>query len=337
MHSQTGKNPERTEGTLNIPVIAGPTGSGKTSVTEMLTDSYEGRFFEIISLDSRQVYKGMPVGTAQPSVELQKRLKHHLTGFLSPADKLNANDYRKAALAAIEACIEAGNIPVVTGGTGFYLRALESAPFEAGVSDDIRSSVEGMSPAERLDRLTELRPDMILARGERPQKGKVHPNDTYRVSRALELALAGYSYSDLWKEKEQEWSGGAGKSGSTALAKYTFSGFRLETEKDIYWKNLEKRCRSMVKDGMPEEALVVEKQFGNCAGLQTIGYPDALRCAHGRISKDELAERLFIQHRQYGKRQRTWFSRQHPNLTGISVEKLRNCGPEGIAGLFARK
>ncbi|MCR9144284.1 MAG: tRNA (adenosine(37)-N6)-dimethylallyltransferase MiaA [bacterium] len=318
-----------------VPVLLGPTGAGKTALLDTLIDSSDGVELplppiEIISCDSRQIYRELEIGSAAPDAELRARLPHHLVGILEPTATYSAAQFRTDALAAIDDVLQRGRLPIVAGGSGFYFRALHTGLFEVDVDADrrteIREQVIALGPAERLRRLRELDPGAVLAEaGRQASAGCVHPNDDYRISRALEICLgSGRRYSEIWAEtRERGLSGDAGAAGP-----YRFAGWRLEVEREEYWRNLAERAGEMVSFGIAAEAGRVFERYGMCAGLETLGYADALAAWRGEIDGAELAERLFIAHRQYGKRQRTW-------LRGENA--LSACDPVSLKGDFRRR
>lgn len=290
-----------------VPVLMGPTGSGKTALSAQV----DPQRYEIVSCDSRQLYRELEIGSAAPEPAITARIRHHLIGILSPADTCNAAEFRRLALAAIDDVRRRGKIPFLVGGSGFYYRALKSQPFDVQVPDEIRASVQALSPDARLERLRALDPGALVdaATGEEVRAGKIHPNDAYRVGRALEVCLAaGRPWSSYWSEAlERESEPGLSDAG------LRFSGWLLETaDRDAYHGRLRERARAMIDAGLIEEAGRVYERYGDCPGLQTLGYDLALQAyrAPESLSRDELAERLAILHRQYGKRQRTWLRRE---------------------------
>lgn len=317
-----------------IPVLLGPTGAGKTGLLEsLLSDSAAANLpaIEVISCDSRQIYRELEVGSAAPDPGLQARMRHHLVGVLAPTAAYNAARFREDALGAIADILSRGRLPLIVGGSGFYFRALQTGLFAVNVAselrNEIREQVQALEPAERLRRLRELDPAAVIAPPEQARAGRVHPNDDYRISRALEICLAsGGTYSGLWDDTRRR-----ANSGELAAANpYRFTGWRLEVEQKTYWRQLADRAQAMVEHGIIEEAGRVFERHGMCAGLETLGYADALAAWRGEIQPKELAERLFISHRQYGKRQRTWLRREE-SLVACSRERLEEGFPREIA------
>lgn len=304
-----------------VYTLLGPTGAGKTALLETLVDLAPD-LYEVISCDSRQIYRGLEIGSAAPAGELCARLPHHIVGHVSPAESYSAARFRDEALAAIAGTLARGRIPFLVGGSGFYFRALSTQLFESPGDEqsqaEIRARVGALSPAGRLARLRELDPDALAAPGEPPSAGRVHVNDDYRIGRALEICLGGGPlYSERWRASltERQTAGGT--------SAYRFAGWRLEISREAYWPRLSERAAQMVAAGVAEEAGRVHAEFGDCPGLETLGYADALLCWRGKLSGAALRERLFIAHRQYGKRQRTWLRRE-TSLAATAVETLQS-------------
>ncbi|MEQ9363234.1 MAG: tRNA (adenosine(37)-N6)-dimethylallyltransferase MiaA [Leptospirales bacterium] len=329
--------PDRPDTRPLIPVLLGPTGAGKTALLESLLASPTGSVadippVEIVSCDSRQIYRELEIGSAAPEPKLLARLPHYLVGVLQPTETYSAARFRGDALAAIADILARGRLPLIAGGSGFYFRALQTGLFaldvSAGRQAGIRRQVQELGAGERLRRLRELDPAAVLSDpAEQARAGRVHPNDDYRVTRALEIVLAsGRAYSEIWAESRRRSEQG----GANAANPYRFTGWRLEVDRESYWRGLAGRARAMVASGIIEEAGRVFERYGVCPGLETLGYSDALAAWRGELGRDELAERLYISHRQYGKRQRTWLRRED-SLTPESRDGLARDFPGALA------
>ncbi len=221
-----------------VYTLLGPTGAGKTALLETLADLAPGRY-EIISCDSRQIYRGLEIGSAAPVAELCARLPHHVVGHVSPAESYSAARFREEALAAIAETLARGRIPFLVGGSGFYFRALSTQLFESPGDEhsqaEIRARVSALSPAGRLARLRELDSDALAAPGEQPSAGRVHVNDDYRIGRALEICLSGGPlYSERWRASLARLQN-ATDSDSGGEGDYRFAGWRLELSRAAYW------------------------------------------------------------------------------------------------------
>ncbi|MEQ8352288.1 MAG: tRNA (adenosine(37)-N6)-dimethylallyltransferase MiaA [Leptospiraceae bacterium] len=298
MHLGHTQHPRKRRGHLSliIPVLAGPTGAGKTD----LVNSLDPERFEIISLDSRQIYRYLTIGTAAPNPETLKYIKHHLVGIIDPDQTFTAMEYRQMALASIQDVIDRNRIPMLVGGAGFYLQMLITGPFDFEEDPEIRNRVKGMEHSERLELLLQKDPECIVATGESPSQGRIHPNDAYRVERYLIMVLStNKTMKELWEQKRNEPGSG-----------FDFQGLFLYPGEEVLWQRLEIRASEMIEQGILEEARSCRQRFGSCPGLKILGYPEALSCVDGDMSKEELKERLWIVHRQYARRQRIWFQKR---------------------------
>lgn len=302
-----------------IPVLLGPTATGKTALLERLARSYP---IEVISCDSRQVYEGMPVGTAQPDADELARTPHHLIGFLSPAERYSAGEFRKACNTLIPQIRQRGHIPVISGGTGFYFRALYTEMIDIVDDEELRTTVHNMSHEERLAMLQARDPESLCRPGAQPAAGRVHPNDVYRVERALYiLLLTGRPLRSFYE------------TGFRKRSDMHFEGVCLDLPPDVWKEKVRDRALQMLDQGLVDEAVTVRRRYGDCPALRTPGYSEALQFAAGEINRHELHERLTRSHLQYGRRQRVWFRREEDLLpvTGSDaalhiLEKLLRAG-----------
>lgn len=290
-----------------IRVIAGPTGSGKTALAiELSAEEYE-----VVSCDSRQIYADMEIGTAAPDKEERSRLTHHLVGIVSPAETMTAAAYRERAIEVIGKILSRGRIPVIVGGTGFYYMALKAPPFDVPPTPELRAELSAMTHGERVERLREVDPGSFL---------RFHENDQYRVKRALEITLAsGKPWSVFWKEaKERE-------------PDFKYAGVRLEPEIPELTERLRHRAKLMIEKGFVDEAVRIRETYGeDCHGLSSLGYREALDCALGRMTKDELIEKIVELHVTYAKSQIKWFRREkelRPVSADILLQEIRRSGP----------
>jgi tRNA dimethylallyltransferase len=298
-----------------IPIIVGATGTGKTDVGLSLAGRVDG---EIISADSRQIYRRLSVGTAKPKGRWAHRadhpvkdfyevdgVPHHLMDFLEPAEPYNAGLFARQAAALVDALLQCRRTPVIVGGTGLYVKALADglAPLP-GRDDVIRKALSAL--AER-DGRQSLHKE--LSRVDPEAAGKISVNNLSRVSRALEVYLiTGRPIS--WWQKER-----------TEPSPFRFRWFGLQWPKAVLEKHLAERCRRMVKAGFLEEVAEALKQgvAADAPGLQSLGCADAVERIKGKISSEEFHRRLLLKTRQYAKRQSTWF-RADKRVRWISLE-----------------
>ncbi len=291
-----------------ILILAGATASGKTEAALALARRYGA---EIVGADSRQIYGGMPVGTAAPTPEQLARVPHHLIGFLDPSERYSAARYAADALAALLQIRERGKRAIVTGGTGFYIRALRGGVALAPQYDDAlraRLAREGtLHPPEVLYEWLALR-DPRRAR-------ELHPADTYRVLRALEVALG---------EPRLASPQAARSLASLGLrAELVFLDVPL-AEID---RRIAQRTECMLASGLLEEA---ERIGGGAVAADAVGYPQALAHLRGWSTPAELRASLERATRRYARRQRAWF-RSEPgalwsdagSLDAVVREKLQ--------------
>jgi len=288
-----------------IPVVLlfGPTASGKTAVLEELFADEQALVpAEVVSADSMQVYRGMDIGTAKPSLELRARLPHHLIDIYDIREQYTVGDFvRHADLACID-IYRRGKLPVVSGGTGFYLKNFVLGLPAAPPSDlEIRNTLkEELAEGGIAPLLEELRAaDPVSAE-------RIHPNDTYRLLRALEVyRLTGRPLSSF------PISGTSGQAGNPDRPSYRFLLIGIQRERASLYERINQRTRQMFREGLPEEVagLVSQGYTRDDPGMRAIGYQEFF-LEDGRLARDvELVEELVARNsRRYAKRQITFFS-----------------------------
>jgi len=282
------------------PVVVGPTAVGKTRLVTTLAAHGP---VEVISLDSRQIYRGLRIGTAQPTAEEQALCPHHLVDFVSPRDKYDAGRFRRDFMRAHEQIAARGARPVLVGGAGMYLTALREGFMDIPGSTpeklaEVRAELEPLADSEVRTRLAEADP-MSFER--------IHPNDRYRSQRALEIpALCGRTMTDLVAEQEPDPALG--------LAYPTFVLERPVRELD---ERIADRTEAMLRSGwLAETEVALESNPPDCPGLGSIGYREMVRHMKGELEAGDLAPAIIRVTRQYAKRQRTWFRHVDAVLRG---------------------
>ncbi|MGV3666917.1 MAG: tRNA (adenosine(37)-N6)-dimethylallyltransferase MiaA [Leptospira bouyouniensis] len=282
-----------------LPILGGPTGSGKTS----LSQSLDPKRFEIVSFDSRQVYRDLPVGTTAPTPEESSTIKHWLIGFLNANETINANQFSLMARDAISDIQSRGKIPFLIGGTGFYLRAFLLGMFPVpNVPKETKEYVLGLS-------LDEAR--LMLQQKDTKAMETLSYQDGYRIKRALEVVLTGV----LWSDVSKETVGGFLKDNPDIK----LVGHWLDWPREILYNRINTRVEQIV-GGMIEETKEVVSKYGpDCPGLRTLGYNFALAFLNGMIDINTFIEQLAQSHRNYAKRQITWFKKE-PFLSPISYD-----------------
>jgi tRNA dimethylallyltransferase len=275
-------------------LILGPTGSGKTALSLALGESgILPAGAEIVSCDSVAVYRGMDVGSAKPSAAERARLPHHLIDVASPAESFTAGDYARLGRAALRAIASRGRMPIITGGTGLYLRALTDGLFAGPARQpDLRS---------RLTRSSQRHPPgwlhRLLTRLDPISAARIHANDTPKLLRALEVCLA------------------AGRPLSSLMARDPLSGFRLlriglNPPRAALYDRLNRRAAAMFASGLVEETRVLFDQYGRLRALDSLGYRQALAVLDRTLTIDQAVALAQQGHRNYAKRQLTWFRRE---------------------------
>jgi len=274
-----------------VLVLAGATASGKSDLAVELARAFDA---EIVGADSRQIYRGMPIGTAAPDAEQRAAVPHHLVEFLDPRERYSAARYASDATAAIQAIHARGKRAIVAGGTGFYIRALtgdvDLAPqFDAALRDRLAREAR-LHPPEFLHGLLALRD---------PQRAAaLPPGDAYRITRALEIALAGPGAP-------------RGDAGATLRsAGIPFAKIAIDLPMAEIDARIERRTGAMLERGLTEEA---ERVGAGVAAADAVGYPQAFAFLKGWCTREELRETLARATRRYARRQRSWF-RSEPEL-----------------------
>jgi tRNA dimethylallyltransferase len=281
-----------------VLIIAGPTASGKTELALALAEAFDA---EIVGADSRQIYRGMTIGTAAPSADQRARVRHHLVEFLDPHERYSAARFTIDALAAVDDAAARGKRTIVAGGTGFYVRTLAGDVTLAAEHDD--------AVRRRLAREARVHPHEVLhawlAALDPARAAAIDPADPYRVSRALEIALVGRGAADPQAATRTLPSL---KNRSIAVRK-----LYLAPAADELARRIEARVDRMLAAGFLEEA---ERVGGDAVAADAVGYREALAYLQGRMTLEELRDRLSRATRRYAKRQATWF-RTEPDLLSI--------------------
>jgi tRNA dimethylallyltransferase len=275
-----------------LVVILGPTGSGKTSLSVALGRHFDG---EIVSCDSVAVYRGLEIGSAKPSAEQRALVPHHLLDVVAPDAFYTAGDYGRDARAAIADIAGRGKLPLVTGGTGLYLRALLQGLF-AGPQ---RSS----ALRERLLRKAETRGPAglhrILKRLDPASAARIHANDVAKVIRAIEVTLAASRpMSEAWKQ------------GRDALSGYKILRIGLDPERPALYERINTRARAMFAEGLIDETRDLIARYGQPPALASLGYRQAALYLEGEVTLEQAIAAGSQGHRNYAKRQLTWFRRE---------------------------
>ena len=274
--------------------ILGPTGSGKSAVAVELAEILGNT--EIISADAYQVYKGMPIITAAPSFEELSRVKHHLVAFMDPTENNDAAEHARRAGSIIERLQKGGMPPVLTGGSGLYVKFISHGISPAPPSDPVlREELNALSLEEAVCKLQEADP-------EGAANTDLH-NQRY-VVRNLEIVLLGGKPLSYWKNNWQEPVG---------------PGFCIVRDTEELDARIARRAEQMLRDGAIEEVASLEALTLSTTASKTLGLSQVQDYLKGRLTRSELVSAISLATRQYAKRQRTWLRREKW-LTPVEVK-----------------
>lgn len=274
-----------------VIVICGPTALGKTSMAIHLSKHFDG---EIIGADSMQIYRYMDIGTAKPTMDEQDRVKHHMIDFIDPDEHFDARKYATLSREKVMELHGQKIIPFVVGGTGLYIKALFHGLFKTEASDsDIRghlkAEVQVYGSAYLYKRLCRQDPDTAK---------KIHPNDTYRIMRALEVyALTGKTLAELHNAH-----------GFKDIP-FVVLKIGLHINREILYDRINKRVEIMINSGFVTETkrLLAMGYSPELKSMQSIGYRHVVNFIEGHCTWDETVRTLKRDTRRYAKRQMTWF------------------------------
>jgi tRNA dimethylallyltransferase len=267
-------------------VLAGPTASGKTALALTLAEHFAG---ETLSCDSVAVYRGMEIGTAKPTLDERARIPHHMIDIASPDQPCTAGDYSRHARESIAGIAERGHLPIVAGGTGLYLRALLDGLFPAPQRNEaLRARLRDRDSAHLHRILTRLDPAAAAL---------IHANDTPKLIRAIEVTLAARQpITRQWQQPRDPLTG------------FRILSLGLNPPRADLYARINHRAAEMFDRGLVEEtALLVERYGFDCRPLTSLGYAQAVAVLRNEITRDEAVAQAQQGHRNYAKRQLTWF------------------------------
>jgi tRNA dimethylallyltransferase len=275
---------------MPLLAVVGPTGSGKSTLALCLAQKFGG---EIVNCDSLQLYRGFDIGTAKTPPSDRRGIPYHLFDVLTPQESYSAGEYARQAREIIAEISARGRLPVVVGGTGFYLRALlDGLPSLPGRDEGIRA---------RLLTREQSRPGSlhrILRRLEPAAATRIHARDVQKTMRALEVRL-------LTQRAMPP------PAAARALEGYSAIKLGLDPDRGALQQRLEARTRAMFQDGLIEEVkgLLAQGATGDEKAFESLGYKQALLHLRGSLTLEQAISSTVIETRQYAKRQRTWFRR----------------------------
>lgn len=274
---------------MTLFCILGPTAVGKTEIAINVALRI-GR--EIVSVDSRQIYRQMNIGTAKPTPEQLKLVPHHVIDCVSPDEYFSVADYQKLADESIKQIIEHGKVPMLVGGSGMYFRAVVDGLFNGPDADKVlrkrlKQEAEEYGIQHLYERLQTIDPKAA---------SNIHHNDLIRIIRALEVfELSGERISDL----QQQWNNDE--------PRYKFAAFGLNRPRQELYKRIETRVDQMMADGLLDEVRLLSGYSRELQSTNCLGYKELLAYLDGKRSLEEAIAQIKLNTRHFAKRQLTWF------------------------------
>ena len=279
-----------------LVVVLGPTASCKSALAIDLAEQFSG---EIVSCDSVAVYRHFEIGTAKPSRKDRARVPHHLIDVAEPGDPFTAGEYARQARAALKEIVQRGHLPIVVGGTGLYLRALLEGLFPGPQrSDEVRERLRARVAVRGASYLHHL-----LRRLDPAAAAMIHPNDEPKLIRAIEVCLTARGpMSELWQQR-----------GRDPLRGFHILRIGLNPPRQQLYDRINQRAVQMFDTGMIAETQSLLQRYGDARAitpLHSLGYQQALQHLRGDLSLAQAIAAAQQGHRNYAKRQMTWFRRE---------------------------
>jgi tRNA dimethylallyltransferase len=274
-------------------VVLGPTASGKTALSLALAERFHG---EIVNCDSVAMYREFEIGTAKPSAAERARAPHHLLDFVDPTGYITAGEYARLARQALAEIKSRDHLPVVVGGTGLYLRALLDGLFPGPQrSEELRERLRQRIEKNGSDYL-----HRVLRRLDPEAATKIHANDIPKLIRAIEVCLASrQKMTEMWKQ------------GRDPLTGFRIVRIGLNPNRDALYARINQRAEHMFASGLVEETRQLLEKYGDTARpLTSLGYKQAAQLLRGEIDVKTALQAAQQAHRNYAKRQMTWFRRE---------------------------
>jgi tRNA dimethylallyltransferase len=276
-----------------LVVIVGPTASGKTALSLALAQKFDG---EMVNCDSVAMYREFDIGTAKPSLAGRARAPHHLFDCVDPTQYMTAGEYARQARQVLTEIKLRHHLPIVVGGTGLYLRALLEGLFPGPQrSEELRERLRESATSRGSDHL-----HRILRRLDRAAAEKVHANDVPKLIRAIEVCLASrQKMSELWQQ------------GREPLLGFRILRIGLDPERAALYDRINQRALRMFETGLIEETQRLQQKYGAAASpLASLGYKQAVQHLRGELTREQAVQAAQQAHRNYAKRQMTWFRRE---------------------------
>ncbi len=276
-----------------LVVILGPTASGKTTLSLVLAEKFDG---EIINCDSVAMVREFEIGTAKPSATDRERVPHHLFDVVDPSRYITAGEYARQARQVLDEVSLRHHVPIVVGGTGLYLRAMLEGLFPGPQrSEELRERLRAIAANHGSDHL-----HRILRRLDHVASEKVHFNDIPKLIRAIEVCLASrQKMSELWQK------------GRDPLRGFRILRLGLDPDRAALYDRINQRARRMFEVGLIDETVRLIQKYGETArALTSLGYKQAVQFLAGELTREQAVQATQQAHRNYAKRQMTWFRRE---------------------------
>jgi tRNA dimethylallyltransferase len=275
-------------------VVLGPTASGKTALSLALAERFNG---EIVNCDSVAMYREFDLGTAKPILSERARVPHHLLDCVAPTSHMTAGEYVRQARQVLDEVKTRERLPIVVGGTGLYLRALLEGLFPSPQrSEELRDRLRERAKIRGSKYLHRMLQHLDPVAAE-----KIHANDVPKLIRAIEVCLGSrQKLTALWQQR-----------GRDPLEGFRILRMGLDPDRQALYDRINRRAQEMFENGLVEETKRLLDKYGDTAGpLSSLGYKQAVQFLRGELTREQALHAAQQAHRNYAKRQMTWFRRE---------------------------
>ncbi|MBI2890507.1 MAG: tRNA (adenosine(37)-N6)-dimethylallyltransferase MiaA [Nitrospirae bacterium] len=277
-----------------VVVVTGPTATGKSEAAHLLAREFNG---ELINADSVQIYRRLDIGTSKPDAQMRGECAYHLLDIRDPDEPFNAETYRRLAREAVASIAGGARVPIVVGGCGFYIRALLQGFFQGvGPDPEVRARLQARQASEGTPAL-----HRELQTVDPASASRIHPHDTHRILRALEVWITTGRPISEWQRTE-----------SPPRHAYDVLYLVLDRPRAALRERIGQRVRAMIRKGWVEEvqALIRLGYDESCRPLRSVGYADVLAYCRGHVTAEEMASRIDRATVALARRQTTWFRKE---------------------------